>query len=219
MFKKIFAQLGVTPNCGSKTGPERLADEVWLAIETMPVFAEERAWAMVSRPTLAKRAGVSETTIRNWLKKPPFRTTTKMMGGKKRLLIRIGDDQTPEDLARIMRHEFDKRFPRENVSQWQRKREFGCLRWLAVLWSEMRPDLFPPAIFRSVIPEWPTFNVAVHGEIDAGIVEAEEADEEPDLYHLKKGYPSIPLIRRFHEIGIEVHIMKLQAEATDTLPF
>lgn len=219
MFAKIFSRLGVKPTHEPKTGPQRLADDVWLATETMPVFAEGRAWAMVSRPVLAKRCGVSETTIRSWLNKPPFRTASKMIGGKKRFVVRVGDDQTPEDLARIMRHDFDKRFPREKVSQQQRAREFGCLKGLAVEWSKMCPDLFPPDIFRSVITEWPLFNVAAHGQIDAGIVEAEEAGEDADFYHLKKGFPSIPFIRRFYEIGVEVHIMKLQAAMTDNLPY
>lgn len=171
-------------------------------------------WAAHSQEWYCSELGIADKTLRRWISKSPFVRQAKQINGKKVTLLREGEPgpMTHRHIANILSNNFRNKFAKPVT-----KKEYGCLIGLAETW----PEGEQVAIFKTVMADWQSFMSGVH----CAIMEMQDAGE--DAVKRYYSFPSISVMRRFHDVGLELHLMKLQAEvkpsqqslAVDECPF
>ena len=101
--------------------------------------------------------------------------------------------RTARHIANTMAYIWRKRFGRS-----VKPKAYGCLIGLVESW----PDGAQVEIFKLVLDNWPMFMTGVKLKIAA---------EGGQVRFLE--CPSITVMRRFHEVGLEMYIMQLQASS------
>jgi hypothetical protein len=169
------------------------------SIASEPYELDGFLWAVHPQEWYCSELGISVETLRRWISKPPFVRQCKQINGKKMTLLREGEPgpMTHRHIANIMSNIF-----RTKTSNKVGPREYGCLIGLAEIW----PAGEQVEIFKTVITDWTSFMSCVH----CVIMEMQDAGE--DAVKRYYSFPSITVMRRFHEVGVELHLMKLQAK-------
>lgn len=160
-------------------------------------FFEGYHWAIRPLTDWADILGVSVDAITDLIKEPPIRRTYTQVEGKKAVLLRVGEEglMTERELANIMKARFRKATGHEPSPE-----AWAMLKGLASNW----PEGAQVDIFQTVLDEWPAFKARVTMKINDMLEKGEPAQ------HAWHKYPSIPVMLRFHELALELYIMKLQ---------
>lgn len=166
---------------------------------------EGHRWAVRPQAEWCGLLGVSDRTLRDLTKIAPIQTATTLVEGRKTVLLRVGQPGQMSDrhLANIMAAIFT-----EKTGRRPQPRDWGRLRGLAQAW----PEGAQIDIFRTVMSDWEAFKAGVAIEVDLLAAEGHEA------MHHRHDFPSIAVMLRFHPIGLEQHIMKLQWEGKKPPP-
>ena len=162
-------------------------------------------WAIRPQADWAGLLGVSVDTVTDLIKEPPIRRTYTQVDGKKAVLLRVGDESalTIRELANIMKARF-----RKGTGQEPSTKGWAMLKGLASNW----PEGAQIDIFQTVLDEWPAFKARVAMKIN-DMLENDELAQ-----HAWHKYPSISVILRFHELAVELYIMKLQEKGKKPPP-
>lgn len=173
---------------------EALRQLVASTIASEPFEFEGFQWCALSQPDMAAKLGFSISTINRLIAKPPFVRDTVQIKRRIVTLIREGvaGPMTPRHIANVMASLWRKRFERAATND-----EWGCMLGLAQKW----PTGHQIEIFKDVIREqsWPEFMAGVQIEI-----------AKISGKHGKFAHPTMSVIRRFADVAVEYHVMKLQ---------
>lgn len=158
---------------------------------------EGHHWAIRPQPEWAAMLGVSVDTITDLIKEPPIRRTYTQVDGKRAALLRVGEPAplTAREVANIMKARF-----RKATGQEPEPKCWGMLKGLASKW----PEGAQVDIFQTVLDEWPAFKARVAMAVNEMLANGEDA------HHAWHDFPSISVMLRFHELAVELHILKLQ---------
>jgi hypothetical protein len=178
---------------------ELLGQLIAECIASEPYELDGFLWAVHPQEWYCSQLGISVETLRRWISKPPFVRQCKQINGKKMTLLREGEPgpMTHRHIANIMSNIF-----RSKTGKPVARREYGCLIGLAETW----PGGEQVEIFKTVMTDWTSFMSCVH----CVIMEMQDAGE--DAVKRYYSFPSVTVMRRFHEVGVELHLMKLQAK-------
>jgi hypothetical protein len=182
---------------------DQLRDLIARTIEEEAYDFEGFRWAARSQTEWCALLGFSPATLRRMTAPPsPFVRNCARVNGRKTTLLREGEPgpKTARQLANAMGRIWYRRFKRQVG-----KKKWRCLLALAEIW----PDGHEIEIFKLVLDDWSMFMVGVKGMI------ALEGNNGKELY---LEYPSITVMRRFHEVGIEMHMMQWQETPSSSRP-
>ena len=173
---------------------DRLRDLIAKTIEEDPYAFEGFQWAARSQAEWCARLGFAPATLRRMIAQPPFVRDCIHVGSRKVTLLREGEPgpMTARHIANTMSYIWCERFNRRvSRSHW------GCLKGLAETW----PDGHQVEIFKATLDNWSGFMVGVKGVI---------AVEGGKVLYLE--YPSIATMRKYHKVGVELYVMRLQEQ-------
>lgn len=168
-------------------------------IKLDPYEFEGFAWAARSHKDWAAMLSVEVRTVGRLMKDPQIVSDCTLVDGTKMVLVRIGEAGQPTErhivntMAKIFRMETGRR---------PSKRDIGCLYGLA----QLLPDGSQVAIFKLAVSEWQAFMAGVKLEIS---VLNEQGEATKDRYY---EFPSIPVIRRFHDVAADFYDIEMQAK-------
>jgi hypothetical protein len=183
-----------------------LAALVAADIEEAGVEREGRSWSARPKSWYCERLSVSERQLQRLVAAVPLVSRIKVVDGERQLFLRPGplSDRTPEDYARIMAREWKQRV--SNGKDVKRS-EFGLLVGLAKDWE----DIMAPDIFITALENWPAYMAGVKVAIAEAQVGGDHFEADPDKFMMRfYSYPSISVMRRFWQVGVELHLMLLQ---------
>ncbi|MGE5548238.1 MAG: hypothetical protein ACM33T_15135 [Solirubrobacterales bacterium] len=147
-------------------------------------------WAVNPQEWWCARLDISPATLRRVIARPPFVRDCAMVGGRKMMLLRVGEKGSARDIARHLRNIWRKR-----TGKRETPKEFGCLVGLSTRWGEDAPRLFS-----TTLKDWNFFMTGVKLQEDWTVNR-----------HYK--HPSIALIRRFPNVAEEIYLTRLQEES------
>lgn len=152
-------------------------------------------WAAMSQSAWCAELGFTARTLRTLAKCPPVVSERVKRSGSGTMVLyrlRTANERKPaKAIASKMAGYFKAKFNKKVTP-----REYGCLNGLAEIW----PMGIEFNLFKLVIEEWSEFCSGV-----------KIADPEPDVirYYV---YPTIPFIRKYHAVAVEMHMIRLQAK-------
>lgn len=168
------------------------------SIANQPHELDGFLWAAHPQDWYCAELDISKETLRRWISKPPFVRQVKQIDGRNMTLLREGEPGpiTHRHIANIMSNIFRKKFDKPVT-----RKGYGCLIGLAETW----PQGEQVEIFKTVLADWQSFMSGVH----CIIMEMQDAGE--DVVKRFYSFPSISVMRRFSDVALELHLMKVQA--------
>lgn len=157
---------------------------------------EGHKWAALYQKVWCEFLGCSSRTIRDLAKLPPIVSTRTLKDSSPITLYRLGNEphKSIRHIASSMSSYFRSKTGKAQIS----KRDYGCLCGLIEVW----PDGHQLELFKTAVFDWSTFISGVHWC-------ASDEDEEKYKGRFYK-FPSIPVIRRYPLVAVEMHIMDIQ---------
>ena len=179
---------------------EALSELIKHEIKHNPIERGGVKWAVRNQNWYCVQLGVSVSTFRRLISKAPFVREQASIDGLKLCLLRICDThepatKTPQHLANIMRKIWI-----QTVGKPVSGKQHGCLIGLAKVW----PEGFQIEIFKTALKDWPAYMVGVK------FVQDKMMNNGQNVVFRFYKYPSIQVMRRFPEVGVELLGMKLQ---------
>lgn len=158
-----------------------------------PHVLDGTIWAARPQAWWCAQLGISDRTLRRYLKKPPFQSTAAHVYGSKMTLIRAGVP-IPASKRQVQRHLMN--IWRKRVKEPSR-RDYGLMGGLVDDWGIE----CAPSILNLVIDKWPAFMAGAKIEVE----------KLADNGHVKFfAFPTLTFIRRFANVGLELHLMQQQ---------
>ena len=153
-------------------------------------------WAMLPQSEWSARLKITSRTLRNLAKIPPIVAQRTVTPDRRPItLYRTGVPAacSAKKTANMMAKAFRQKYKVDHVSRG----DWGCLHGLAEIW----PEGSQVAILKAVLSDLPLFMSAVR-------------IADPDSEYRERYYEFLPikLLRKFHDIGLSVYLMKLQGE-------
>lgn len=170
--------------------PATLQELVAKSISDAPYHHDGHQWAAHPQQWFCAQLGISVATLRRQLQKPPFVRQRVIIDGKIVCLVRMG---LPAPKSKRHQQNILAKIWRAKTGRVISPRGYGCLGGLVDVWAEEAPT-----ILKEVLDNWPSFMSAVKIAItllgDSGHYRFYE-------------HPSPTVILRFHQVGMELHIM------------
>lgn len=160
-----------------------------------PHYLDGAMWAARPQAWWCDRIGISERTLRRYLKKPPFQTLVAHVYGVKTTLIRVGKPLPPTKRL-VQRHLMN--IWRKRVKAPSAK-DYGLMAGLVDAWGLE----LAPSILHLVIDKWPAFMAGAK-------IEIEKLGTKGHIKYFT--HPALSVIRRFAPVGAELYLMQQQEE-------
>jgi hypothetical protein len=153
-------------------------------------------WAVLPQSEWSARLKITPRTLRNLAKIAPIVAQRTVTPDRRPItLYRTGAPPlcSAKKTANMMAKAFRQKYKIDRVS----RADWGCLNGLAEIW----PQGSQVAIFKAVLNDLPLFMAAVR-------------TADPDSQFRERYYEFLPikLLRKFHDIGLNIYLMELQQE-------
>ncbi|ODT68032.1 MAG: hypothetical protein ABS75_21995 [Pelagibacterium sp. SCN 63-23] len=183
--------------CSKLSPPRNLKDHlIWLVEGEMAhnsFVIDGAIWAARLQSWWCQQLGITDRTLRRYLAKAPFQTTTAHVYGVRTTLIRVGEPVAPSKRM-VQRH---------LMNLWKKRvkkptsKDFGLMAGLIDEWGLEKA----PSILGLVIDQWAGFMAGVK-------IEMEVLGDKGQIKYFT--YPTLTVVRRFASVGAEMYLMQQQ---------